>query len=373
MPAGTSSLTSPPQHQSAAQLRHIPGITIPPRAHLSTIEEVVAGSSHSHAAATNPAAAAGATTTPSQPQSQAQSQSQSRSSDATLVNHASSTAVSITASHPYARNVRLSPQVEEDIKAALLEAALAQSPTSNHQQGRNSGKKNGRDKRRRPDGRKESLKTTRNWLIAKKVLRWVSLTICALMVVGEAVLAIFDGAYADTALGICLGFLLGIWDTVRLVRLRLKRDIEPVSVFHLLTEGTFTVAIIIAVACIIDQVRRFWENKLMIRGWVFCAGMLVQEAYTKLPRVSVLGISPNILSRGVHITLFARACVDMYLHRDAMQLRQRYGGWELPWFMEPQPTEVVVKYVHVCPKCECEFSPHDEDKSKERPAGNGDM
>ncbi|RYP83656.1 hypothetical protein DL770_005349 [Monosporascus sp. CRB-9-2] len=353
MPAGTSSPTSPPQQQSAAQQRHIPGITIPPRAHLSTIEEVVAGFGHSHAAATDPAAAAGATMpSQSQSQSQAQSQSQSRPSDATLVNHASSTAVSITASHPYARNVRLSPQIEEDIKAAVLEAALSQSPTSNHQQGRNKGRKNGRDKRRRPDGRKESLKTTRNWLIAKKVLRWVSLTICALMVVGEAVLAIFDGAYADTALGICLGFLLGIWDTVRLVRLRLKRDIEPVSVFHLLTEGTFTVAIIVAVACIIDQVRRFWESELMIRGWVFSAGMLVQE--------------------GVHITLFARACVDMYLHRDAMQLRQRYGGWELPWFMDPQPTEVVVKYVHVCPKCECEFSPHDEDKSKERPANNGD-
>ncbi len=71
--------------------------------------------------------------------------------------------------------------------------------------------------------------------------------------------------------------MLGIWDTVRLVRLRLKRDIEPVSVFHLLAEGTFTVAIIVAVACIVDQVRRFWEGQFLIRGWVFSAGMLIQE------------------------------------------------------------------------------------------------
>lgn len=77
--------------------------------------------------------------------------------------------------------------------------------------------------------------------------------------------------------------MLGIWDTVRLVRLRLKRDIEPVSVFHLVAEGTFTVAIIVAVACIVDQVRRFWAGEFLIRGWVFSAGMLVQEYVPKDP------------------------------------------------------------------------------------------
>lgn len=71
--------------------------------------------------------------------------------------------------------------------------------------------------------------------------------------------------------------MLGIWDTVRLVRLRLKRDVEPVSVFHLLAEGTFTVAIIVAVACIVDQVRRYWARQFLIRGWVFSSGMLVLE------------------------------------------------------------------------------------------------
>ncbi len=155
--------------------------------------------------------------------------------------------MSITATHPFVANIRLSPQVEEEIKAAVLEATLAQANShnnvvddddddNNNNNNNNNNdhngdlkdekerrgaaayggcgggsrrrkmktKKNKKAHRRAPDGRRESPQTTRNWLIAKKVLRWVSLTICAMMVVGETVLAIFDGAYADTALGICL-------------------------------------------------------------------------------------------------------------------------------------------------------------------------
>lgn len=117
--------------------------------------------------------------------------------------------MSITASHPAAPNIRLSPEVEEEIKAAVLEAANAQHQQQSKKKRKSSGEYKRRRKssggvRRAPDGRRESPQTTRNWLIAKKVLRWVSLTICGMMVVGEAVLAIFNGAYADTTVGICL-------------------------------------------------------------------------------------------------------------------------------------------------------------------------
>lgn len=61
------------------------------------------------------------------------------------------------------------------------------------------------------------------------------------------------------------------------MRLRLKRDVEPVSIFHLLIEGTFTIVIVVAVACIVDRVRRYWDGQFLIRGWVFSAGMLLQE------------------------------------------------------------------------------------------------
>ena len=70
---------------------------------------------------------------------------------------------------------------------------------------------------------------------------------------------------------------MGIWDTVRLVRLRLKRDIEPVSIFHLVAQGTFTVAIIVSFSCIVDQIRRFWPGEFLVRGWVFLAGMILLE------------------------------------------------------------------------------------------------
>ncbi len=74
----------------------------------------------------------------------------------------------------------------------------------------------------------------------------------------------------------------------------------------------------------------------------------------------------------------------MYLHRDAIDFR-RYRGWELPWYADPQPTEIVVRYVHACPRCEREFSPlvhhhpyhhdhdHDRDRDvKEEGAGRGE-
>ena len=262
---------------------------------------------------------------------------------------ASPSPVSVTASGPYATNIRLSPDVEEEIKNAVLEAAAHSHKDTQRTSISGRHKIKMKQHRRGPDGRRESPRTTRNWLIAKKVLRWVSLTICGLMVVGETILAIFDGAYADTALGTSLvctpftsslndflipllrydnlcdtpraavghkilgealesrmrikygvwlkrparcsylvcsfmqsneslqGFLLGIWDTVRLVRLRLKRDVEPVSVFHLVAEGTFTAAIIISFSCIVDQVRRYWAGQFMIRGWIFSSGMLLLE------------------------------------------------------------------------------------------------
>ena len=125
---------------------------------------------------------------------------------------ASSSPISVTASGPYANNIRLSPDVEEEIKNAVLKAAQSR---KDQQRISISGRQKIKMKqhRRGPDGRRESLRTTRNWLIAKKVLRWVSLTICGLMVVGETILAIFDGAYADTALGTSLVCVLSLPNT----------------------------------------------------------------------------------------------------------------------------------------------------------------
>ena len=84
------------------------------------------------------------------------------------------------------------------------------------------------------------------------------------------------------------------------------------------------------------------------------------------PRHKVIA---NFYTRGIHITLFARGCVDKYLHRDAVDWH-RYNGWELPWYEESRPTEVVVKYVHVCPKCDREYSPgggdHEDEKVADR-------
>lgn len=260
----TLSPSSPPRPTPAElqQRSNLPGIVIPGQQRmqhhlpLSRLPAVgVSTSSNVPPAGFSPQApAARLSQWPQQSQSQSQSHSQPRTSSltttTTLTNsnsngnrnntnhHISPTAtasasfsawspVSITATAAAApplgapATIRLSPQVEEDIKAAVLEAALAKHLTAaKGHEGKKRNKQTDKDKKKRkkkkktvqraPDGRRESPQTTRNWLIAKKVLRWVSLTICAMMVVGEAVLAIFDGAYADTALGICLvrSFLL---------------------------------------------------------------------------------------------------------------------------------------------------------------------
>jgi hypothetical protein len=67
---------------------------------------------------------------------------------------------------------RLSPQTEEGIKAAVTSAMPEPSP-----------------------------RITR-WTIYKTIARWVSLTICAAIAVGETFAAIFDRGYIDTVFGI---------------------------------------------------------------------------------------------------------------------------------------------------------------------------
>ena len=213
--------STPTPHEAAASpQRHLPGPSLPAHTHFSgvTVEPTSDGSTETDTSYRS-AAALSLSPSFSQPPPDT-SPTHGHPQPPSQNNPPSCSAVSIRASNPYAQNIRLSPAVEEEIKKAVLEATHSQkqmysssSPSRKGKRWRRSGSVEGtaeykikrkKQARRGPDGRRESLQTTRNWLIAKKVLRWVSLVICAVMVVGETVLAIFDGAHADTALGTSL-------------------------------------------------------------------------------------------------------------------------------------------------------------------------
>lgn len=50
----------------------------------------------------------------------------------------------------------------------------------------------------------ESSAGSKRWTIYKNMLRWSSLIVCAITIIGEIFVAIFDGAYFDTTFGIPL-------------------------------------------------------------------------------------------------------------------------------------------------------------------------
>ncbi|KAI8626335.1 hypothetical protein F5Y19DRAFT_227038 [Xylariaceae sp. FL1651] len=130
---------------------------------------------------------------------------------------------------PTHHTTTLSAQMEEDIKAAVL----ASMPSDSHPT---------RTRRRR-------------MVVYKKILRWFSLSLSFITIVGESVVSAVFGFRGDAVFGYAWGPLLGLWNAWRLFRLRQKLDVETISGWHFGGEAVFlAVTIALAVQLIISTV-----------------------------------------------------------------------------------------------------------------------
>ncbi|KAI0490312.1 hypothetical protein F4859DRAFT_508114 [Xylaria cf. heliscus] len=175
------------------------------------------------------------------------------------------------------RQSTLPPQVEEDIRAAVL----ASMPTDRHGP---------------PRGRRSVP-----W---RKAMRWLSVSLSIALIIGVIVVTVALGypIYLDAIFAFVWGPLLAVWNGWRLLRLRQKFDQEIISGWHVALDVIFlSTTLALTVVIIVWSVNRadefLWENNVFWRGaatavvfilWVFLHLILliisIVEKWTK-PRV----------------------------------------------------------------------------------------
>ncbi|KAI0598906.1 hypothetical protein F4775DRAFT_553563 [Biscogniauxia sp. FL1348] len=226
----------------------------------------------------------------------------------------------------------LSPQMEEDLKAAVLGRMASTQPVP------------------------IQVITTSKEKDARvyKWLRCISVVLCILLVVTEAALAISLGVGNDTVYGILWGTLLGIWDIWRLIRARKKQAREPVSTWQVAGEGIFmTVTVALTVILVASLVNLYGEDETLIRGWVLTFVFLV------------LAIS--------HLLFFLRTCAEKWSkpHQQVTQLPLYHDPKQQQAQQAPAP-QFIVQYVHECPHCGNQLAPQPGEDLNADLASKGD-
>ncbi|KAI1637552.1 hypothetical protein F4809DRAFT_316096 [Biscogniauxia mediterranea] len=235
---------------------------------------------------------------------------------------------------PQARGptIVLSPQMEEDLKAAVLGTMASTQPVPS-QQTATPNKKEAR---------------------ADKWLRCISVVLCILLVVAEVALAIVLGPENDTVYGILWGTLLGIWDIWRLVRVWKKQEGGPVSTWQVVGEGIFmTVTVVLTAILVASLVNISGEDETLIRGWVLTFVFLV------------LAIS--------HLIFFIRTCAEKWSkpNQQVTELALYHDPKQQQAQQIPVP-QFIVQYVHECPHCGNQLGPQPGEDLNEDLASKGD-
>ncbi|TGJ88075.1 hypothetical protein E0Z10_g627 [Xylaria hypoxylon] len=209
----------------------------------------------------------------------------------------------------------LPPQMEEDIKAAVL----ASMPSTDHPM---------------PVKKRKAA-------VHRKNIRWTSLSLCIILVIGEIPVSVIFGLQPSSLFAFSLGTLLALWNGWRLFRMRQKFNNEMISGWHLGLEATFLSAIIAVTAVVpvwtVNQVtvmnRQNGEN--------------LDSFYTN-------GVVPQYFWHGIAVAIIFLTCLILHFILLIITVVEK---WTKPAYLQlalpagaqhQQPPQIIVQY---CPNC----------------------
>ncbi|KAI1126240.1 hypothetical protein F5Y10DRAFT_214844 [Nemania abortiva] len=206
----------------------------------------------------------------------------------------------------------LPPQLEDDIKAAVL--ASMPSP-----------------------GRSVPIKR-RKTVVHRKNLRWASLSICIILIVGEIPVSVIFGLDISALFAFILAALLAFWDGWRLFRLRQTFDNELISGWHVGLEATSVSGIIALTAVVATWVSNRTQAP---SGYYDYVGINTSEHFWG-------GISVAIFFAilfGLHSALLVITVIEKWTKPASLHQALSTGA-------QPQSTpQIIVQIMPTCPTC----------------------
>ncbi|KAI0517566.1 hypothetical protein F5B22DRAFT_645748 [Xylaria bambusicola] len=213
------------------------------------------------------------------------------------------------------RQSTLPPELEEDIKAAVLASMPSQDPSAMR------------------------IRKTIPW---RKGLRWTILSLCISLVIGEIPVSILFGTDISAIFAFVLGSLLALWNGYRLFRMRQKFDNEVISGWHIGLECTSILAIIA-----ISTVVGIWGNNRVAQRQYYSDnaieytyGNVWEDYWRGLSVVIILAICGVL-----HFIVLILTAMEKWTKPAYMQVTASRGS------QYQQPPQIIVQYTPTCPHC----------------------
>ncbi|KAI0814486.1 hypothetical protein GGR55DRAFT_675773 [Xylaria sp. FL0064] len=208
------------------------------------------------------------------------------------------------------RHSTLPPQVEDDIKAAVL-ASMAS------------------------NGHAVPMKKRRT-VVHKKRLRWTSLSLCGILIIGEIPVCLIYGVDISALFAFILGTLLALWNGWRLFRLRQKFDNEIISGWHIGLEITSLAALVA-----ITPTVAVWTSNPAQRDGLWDTSNSDFRLFWRGIAVAIFFVVIFIL----HFVLFIITVVEKWT-------KPAYVHTALAGDAQTQqPPQIIVQYTPACPVC----------------------
>ncbi|KAI3325114.1 hypothetical protein HD806DRAFT_492019 [Xylariaceae sp. AK1471] len=190
----------------------------------------------------------------------------------------------------------------------------------------------------------------------KKTLRWISVSLAILLVVGEIVTSIIRSFTTEALYAIIWAPLLSSWNAWRLLRLRYKHDIEKISWFHLGGEFVFlAVTIFLATWATIYTV-----GLVAVEDPQYYHRYSIWEGFWRGVAVSLIFFIWVVL----HGLLLIITIVEKRTKPKYEQVAQLGDAQQFP--------PIIVQYMPTCQNCHAHIEPQPGENENPYLAGIGD-
>ncbi|KAK5627513.1 hypothetical protein RRF57_003228 [Xylaria bambusicola] len=214
------------------------------------------------------------------------------------------------------RHSALPPELEDDIKAAVLASMPSQDPLEMR------------------------IRRTVPW---RKGIRWTILSLCISLVIGEIPVCILFGFDISAIFAFSLGPTLALWNGWRLFRLRQKFDNEVISGWHIGLECT-SILTIIAISVAVG----IWsEDRAAVQDYY-----ALEAAY-----YDDYAATYEDFWRGLSLVIIFALCGILHF---IVLILTSLEKWTKPAYMQmaaaralqhKQPPQIIVQYTPTCPHC----------------------